>query len=103
MSAPSKKILILGSGMVAPPCAEYLTRDPDNQVTIGKLHTLSKAVLQAHPRQHVVLWPVQRNSPPNSLGQQLLPSMSLLFRSLISLSRLMTLLFLSFHISTTRT
>ncbi|KAL9613490.1 MAG: hypothetical protein Q9167_001986 [Letrouitia subvulpina] len=32
-----KKILILGSGMVAPPCVDYLVRNPQNQVTIGEL------------------------------------------------------------------
>lgn len=30
------KILVLGSGMVARPCVEYLVRDPKNEVTIGK-------------------------------------------------------------------
>ncbi|KAL9126860.1 MAG: hypothetical protein Q9217_004156 [Psora testacea] len=35
MSRPSKKVLILGSGMVAPPCVEYLTRNPNNQITIA--------------------------------------------------------------------
>lgn len=30
------KILVLGSGMVARPCVEYLVRNPKNIVTIGK-------------------------------------------------------------------
>ena len=30
------KILVLGSGMVARPCVEYLVRNPKNQVTIGE-------------------------------------------------------------------
>ena len=30
-----KKILVLGSGMVARPCVEYLIRNPENEVTIG--------------------------------------------------------------------
>jgi saccharopine dehydrogenase (NADP+, L-glutamate forming) len=34
--AENKKILVLGSGMVAPPCVEYLMRSPNNEVTIGK-------------------------------------------------------------------
>jgi saccharopine dehydrogenase-like NADP-dependent oxidoreductase len=34
--AENKKILVLGSGMVAPPCIEYLMRSPNNAVTIGK-------------------------------------------------------------------
>ncbi|PVH98077.1 Saccharopine dehydrogenase [Periconia macrospinosa] len=29
------KILVLGSGMVAPPCLEYLSRNPKNQITLG--------------------------------------------------------------------
>ncbi|KAJ3340537.1 DNA topoisomerase 2 [Gonapodya sp. JEL0774] len=32
---PSKNILLLGSGFVAGPCAEYLLRSPDNTVTIA--------------------------------------------------------------------
>ncbi len=32
----SKKILVLGSGMVARPCVEYLLRDPQNEVTVGQ-------------------------------------------------------------------
>lgn len=30
-----RKILLLGSGFVAPPCVEYLVRKPENKVTIG--------------------------------------------------------------------
>lgn len=33
---PTKKVLLLGSGFVARPCAEYVVRDPSNQLTIGK-------------------------------------------------------------------
>ncbi|PQE32642.1 Saccharopine dehydrogenase protein [Rutstroemia sp. NJR-2017a WRK4] len=40
--AENKKILVLGSGMVAPPCVEYLMRSPSNQVTIA-CRTLSSA------------------------------------------------------------
>ncbi|KDR71531.1 hypothetical protein GALMADRAFT_253864 [Galerina marginata CBS 339.88] len=32
---PEKKILLLGSGFVARPCAEYIVRDPSNQLTIA--------------------------------------------------------------------
>lgn len=32
---PKKKILLLGSGFVARPCAEYIVRDPSNELTIG--------------------------------------------------------------------
>jgi hypothetical protein len=31
-----KRILVLGSGMVAPPCIEYLTRNPQNGLAVGK-------------------------------------------------------------------
>lgn len=31
-----KKVLLLGSGYVARPCAEYIVRDPSNLLTIGK-------------------------------------------------------------------
>lgn len=33
-----KKILLLGSGFVAKPCAEYIVRSPVNSLTIGKLY-----------------------------------------------------------------
>ena len=33
---PVKKVLLLGSGFVARPCAEYVIRDPSNELTIGK-------------------------------------------------------------------
>ncbi|KAF8151352.1 saccharopine dehydrogenase [Crassisporium funariophilum] len=32
---PTKKVLLLGSGFVARPCAEYVVRDPSNQLTIA--------------------------------------------------------------------
>lgn len=32
---PEKKVLLLGSGFVARPCAEYVVRDPSNKLTIG--------------------------------------------------------------------
>lgn len=35
-SKPVKKILLLGTGFVARPCAEYVVRDPSNRLTIGK-------------------------------------------------------------------
>ena len=31
-----KKVLLLGSGFVAKPCAEYVVRNPDNELTIGE-------------------------------------------------------------------
>ena len=33
---PTKKVLLLGSGFVARPCAEYIVRSPFNNLTIGK-------------------------------------------------------------------
>lgn len=33
--AGTVKILVLGSGMVAPPCVEFLVRQPTNLVTVG--------------------------------------------------------------------
>jgi spermidine synthase len=32
---PKRKVLLLGSGFVARPCAEYIVRDPTNELTIG--------------------------------------------------------------------
>lgn len=39
---PTKKILLLGSGFVARPCAEYIVRQPENQLTIA-CRTLASA------------------------------------------------------------
>jgi hypothetical protein len=54
---PVKKILLLGSGYVARPCAEYLVRDPANVLTVGELcdivplgHSL-KCFSLSHTRQ----------------------------------------------------
>ena len=33
---PRKKVLLLGSGFVARPAAEYIVRDPSNELTIGE-------------------------------------------------------------------
>ncbi|WEW61262.1 hypothetical protein PRK78_006752 [Emydomyces testavorans] len=43
MSPVTKKILVLGSGMVAQPCLEYLIRNPKNELTLA-CRTLSSAV-----------------------------------------------------------
>lgn len=40
-SGTHKKILLLGSGYVARPCAEYLVRNPTNVLTIGELGMIS--------------------------------------------------------------
>ncbi|EIW52198.1 saccharopine dehydrogenase [Trametes versicolor FP-101664 SS1] len=40
--APSKKVLLLGSGAVARPCAEYVVRNPENSLTIA-CRTLASA------------------------------------------------------------
>lgn len=37
---PKKKVLLLGSGFVARPCAEYIVRDPSNELTIGIFQSL---------------------------------------------------------------
>lgn len=37
-SAPGKKILLLGSGFVAQPAADYLLRRPENQVTVASFN-----------------------------------------------------------------
>jgi spermidine synthase / saccharopine dehydrogenase (NADP+, L-glutamate-forming) len=36
-SKSAKKVLLLGSGFVARPCAEYVVRSPSNQLTIGMM------------------------------------------------------------------
>lgn len=40
-SIQPKKILLLGSGFVAQPCAEYVLRRPENSLTIGELRSVS--------------------------------------------------------------
>jgi hypothetical protein len=42
----TKKVLLLGSGFVARPCAEYIVRDPSNELTVGELH-IEHASLQS--------------------------------------------------------
>ena len=37
---PKKKVLLLGSGFVARPAAEYIVRDPSNSLTIGESNCL---------------------------------------------------------------
>jgi hypothetical protein len=37
----AKKVLLLGSGFVARPCAEYVVRDPSNELTIGRLDIMA--------------------------------------------------------------
>jgi spermidine synthase len=43
-NAQQKKILLLGSGFVARPCAEYVVRNPANVLTIGMYRNLSKVM-----------------------------------------------------------
>lgn len=38
---PKRKVLLLGSGFVARPCAEYVVRDPSNELTIGMCSSIS--------------------------------------------------------------
>ncbi|KAF4576901.1 spermidine/spermine synthase family protein [Pleurotus pulmonarius] len=35
LTKPARKVLLLGSGFVARPCAEYIVRDPHNELTIA--------------------------------------------------------------------
>ncbi|KAI9224835.1 Saccharopine dehydrogenase [Blastocladiella britannica] len=53
--APTKKILLLGAGYVAGPCAEYLLRREENTLTVAarRLETAS-ALVPGHPRVHAV-------------------------------------------------
>ena len=37
----TKKVLLLGSGFVARPCAEYVVRDPSNELTIGRFDIMA--------------------------------------------------------------
>lgn len=49
------KILVLGSGMVARPCVEYLVRNPKNNVTIGKVPALESCMLIPTKRSSKIL------------------------------------------------
>ncbi|KAF2646982.1 Saccharopine dehydrogenase [Lophiostoma macrostomum CBS 122681] len=63
MSSSPRKILVLGSGMVAPPCLEYLSRSPRNRITLGKKHPPSHALSQnANFSKHA------EPSPPRKLA-----------------------------------
>ncbi|KAI9767926.1 MAG: hypothetical protein M1840_005419 [Geoglossum simile] len=49
----SKKILVLGSGMVARPCVEYLVRDTRNEVTVAcRTLTTTQGLIHGLPRAH---------------------------------------------------
>ncbi|CCA77802.1 probable chimeric spermidine synthase/saccharopine reductase [Serendipita indica DSM 11827] len=64
---PAKKILLLGSGFVARPCAEYVVRDPSNSLTIA-CRTLASAVSlgEGLPRVNAISLDVQN---PEALEQ----------------------------------
>jgi hypothetical protein len=47
-SKPAKRILLLGSGFVARPCAEYVVRDPSNLLTIGMSQRSTICTYQGH-------------------------------------------------------
>lgn len=56
----SKKILVLGSGMVARPCVEYLVRDSKNEITVGQSCESPAILIRVHAN------PVL-NSLPNAI------------------------------------
>jgi spermidine synthase len=70
-----KKVLLLGSGYVARPCAEYLVRDPAIELTIGRLclffnftylthfYTTQHAAPSLPPSPWLVLSPPRKQSP----------------------------------------
>ena len=45
----SKKVLLLGSGFVAKPAAEYVVRDPSNNLTIGEFWRIYCVFVNAEP------------------------------------------------------
>ncbi|KAI9193279.1 Saccharopine dehydrogenase [Polychytrium aggregatum] len=53
MAPQQKKILLLGSGFVAPPCLEYLLRRPENVVTIAS-RTIANSTALAAGRPNAV-------------------------------------------------
>ncbi|RKL04039.1 hypothetical protein BFJ68_g11224 [Fusarium oxysporum] len=50
---PEKKILALGSGMVAKPCVDYLLRDKKNVLTIGSKAWLNEGLKWSHIQQQL--------------------------------------------------
>jgi len=48
----AKKVLLLGSGFVAQPCAEYVLRRSENSLTIGTPHSTACMILWAWPTWH---------------------------------------------------
>ncbi|KZS95157.1 spermidine synthase [Sistotremastrum niveocremeum HHB9708] len=62
-SSSTKKILILGSGYVAGPCASYLLRSPNNHLTIAARSTASASTLKdtliaVNPAAHNRITPI---------------------------------------------
>lgn len=72
----NRKILILGSGMVAPPCIEYLSRRPENQITVGEVLRSLTFDRLIERKQHV-----ERYHQPRSLCQPFLVLLPLLWTS----------------------
>lgn len=88
-----KKILLLGSGYVARPCAEYVVRDPMNDLTIGELiATFQRQTLTfSRPPQLAVPWHLPKPSPSPCETLHRSPSTSTMRRAWKLLSPLMTL------------
>jgi hypothetical protein len=77
MASDIKKILVLGSGMVAPPCLEYLCRDPKNRITLGITHPIHPPLSPlTHNHQHPAPSPKLKTSQPSSKIYS--PSLSML-------------------------
>ncbi|KZW03319.1 hypothetical protein EXIGLDRAFT_636498, partial [Exidia glandulosa HHB12029] len=59
---PKRKVLLLGSGFVARPCAEYVVRDPSNELTIA-CRTLATAEALADGLARTTAVSIDANNP----------------------------------------
>ena len=60
---PPKKILLLGSGLVAKPAAEYIVRDASNYLTVGKQNHISLFLLSWLTGIYSLSHPQDRSEP----------------------------------------
>ncbi|KAJ3830436.1 saccharopine dehydrogenase [Lentinula raphanica] len=62
-SGPKKKILLLGSGFVARPCAEYIVRNPSNELTIAcRTLATAKGLAESLPHTNAISLDVNKTS-----------------------------------------
>jgi spermidine synthase len=97
---PRKKVLLLGSGFVARPAAEFIVRDPSNELTIGKSITMRPVKLYIEDNAQLAV-PSKTQKPWRRAFLQQRPSLLMLLTLLRSMMLLLPRMSLS-RLSRTR-